>query len=188
MINAGAHACRRRDRSRHRVVPQRPVAGLQDRRRHRPGPPLAVPCSKKRSPPSASTVWPMVEFEADDALAAAAAVLAAADPRVDRVVICTPDKDLAPVRSRHRVVQLNRRTRVIRDEAGVVAKFGVRAGRRSPTTWRSSATAGRVSRDCAGWGREIGGGRPRTLPPPRSDSRRLADLGRQRQQCRARSH
>jgi 5'-3' exonuclease len=69
-------------------------------------------------------VWPMVEFEADDALAAAA-VAAARDPRVDRVVICTPDKDLAQCVRGTRVVQLNRRTRVIRDEAGVVARFGV---------------------------------------------------------------
>jgi 5'-3' exonuclease len=70
------------------------------------------------------TVWPMVEFEADDALASAAAA-AAADPRVDQVVICTPDKDLAQSIRGTRVVQLNRRTNVIRDEAGVVAKFGV---------------------------------------------------------------
>ena len=69
-------------------------------------------------------VWPMVEFEADDALAAAAAT-AALDSRVDRVVICTPDKDLAQCVRGTRVVQLNRRTRTIRDEAGVVAKFGV---------------------------------------------------------------
>jgi 5'-3' exonuclease len=69
-------------------------------------------------------VWPMVEFEADDALAAGAA-LAARDPRVDRVVICTPDKDLAQcVRGTH-VVQLNRRTRVTLDEDGVILKFGV---------------------------------------------------------------
>jgi 5'-3' exonuclease len=70
------------------------------------------------------TVWPMVEFEADDALASAAA-LAAADPRVDRVLVCTPDKDLAQVVSGTRVVQMDRRARSIRDEAGVVAKFGV---------------------------------------------------------------
>ena len=70
------------------------------------------------------TVWPMVEYEADDALASAAAA-AARDPQVERVIICTPDKDLAQSVSGTRVVQLNRRTRVIRDEAGVVAKFGV---------------------------------------------------------------
>ena len=69
-------------------------------------------------------VWPMVEYEADDALASAA-FEAARDPAVSRVVICTPDKDLAQSVSGTRVVQLNRRTRVIRDEAGVVAKFGV---------------------------------------------------------------
>ena len=71
------------------------------------------------------TVWPMIEYEADDALASAAAQ-AAGDPRVERVVICTPDKDLAQCVRGTRVVQLNRRTRVTRDEAGIVAKFGVR--------------------------------------------------------------
>ena len=69
-------------------------------------------------------VWPMVEFEADDALAAAA-VKAAADPRVDRVYICTPDKDLAQSVRGTRVVQMDRRARTIRDEDGVVKKFGV---------------------------------------------------------------
>jgi 5'-3' exonuclease len=69
-------------------------------------------------------LWPMVEFEADDALAAAAAI-AAADPAVDRVIICTPDKDLAQCVRGTRVVQLNRRTRVTMDETGVIAKFGV---------------------------------------------------------------
>jgi 5'-3' exonuclease len=69
-------------------------------------------------------VWPMIEFEADDALAAGAEK-AAQDDRVDRVVICTPDKDLAQCVRGDRVVQLNRRTNVIRNEPGVVAKFGV---------------------------------------------------------------
>ena len=69
-------------------------------------------------------VWPMVEFEADDALAAGA-VAAARNARVERVIICTPDKDLAQCVSGTRIVQLNRRTRVIRDEAGVIEKFGV---------------------------------------------------------------
>jgi 5'-3' exonuclease len=70
-------------------------------------------------------VWPMVEFEADDALAAAAA-RAAEDARVERVVVCTPDKDLAQCVRGTRVVQMNRRTRMIFDEDGVIAKFGVR--------------------------------------------------------------
>src|ERR1700691_5611735 len=69
-------------------------------------------------------VWPMVEFEADDALAAGA-VAAARDTRVDRVIICTPDKDLAQCVSGARIVQLNRRTGVTFDEAGVIKKFGV---------------------------------------------------------------
>ena len=69
-------------------------------------------------------VWPMVEFEADDALAAAA-VAATLDPRVGRVIICTPDKDLAQCVQGSRIVQLNRRTRVTVDEPGVVKKFGV---------------------------------------------------------------
>ena len=69
-------------------------------------------------------VWPMVEWEADDALASGA-LLAAADPRVERVVICTPDKDLAQSVSGTRIVQLDRRRNQTRDEAGVVAKFGV---------------------------------------------------------------
>jgi len=69
-------------------------------------------------------VWPMVEFEADDALAAAAA-MAADDARVAQVVVCTPDKDLAQCVRDDRVVQLDRRTREVRDEAGVRRKFGV---------------------------------------------------------------
>jgi 5'-3' exonuclease len=68
--------------------------------------------------------WPMVEYEADDALAAAAAA-AARDPRVQRVIICTPDKDLAQCVRGTRVVQMDRRARTTRDEAGVIAKFGV---------------------------------------------------------------
>ncbi len=69
-------------------------------------------------------VWPMVEFEADDALASGS-VLAARDPRVDRVIICTPDKDLAQCVRGGRVVQLNRRTRATIDKGGVIQKFGV---------------------------------------------------------------
>jgi len=72
-------------------------------------------------------VWPMVEFEADDALASGA-VAGAADPRVSRVIICTPDKDLAQCVSGTRIVQLNRRTRTILDEAAIVQKFGVLPG------------------------------------------------------------
>jgi 5'-3' exonuclease len=70
------------------------------------------------------TTWPMVEFEADDALGAAAAV-AESDPRVTQVMIVTPDKDLGQCVRGTRVVQYDRRKGEIVDEAGVTAKFGV---------------------------------------------------------------
>lgn len=70
-------------------------------------------------------VWRMVEFEADDALAAGAAK-AAANPNVDRVVICTPDKDLGQSVVGDRVVQLDRRREITRNEAGIIEKFGVK--------------------------------------------------------------
>jgi len=70
-------------------------------------------------------VWPMIEFEADDALASAAAK-SAQDDRVRRVIICTPDKDLSQCVVGSRVVQLDRRRETLRDEAGVIAKFGVK--------------------------------------------------------------
>lgn len=69
-------------------------------------------------------VWPMVEFEADDALASAAGK-AAQDKRVRQVIICTPDKDLGQCVVGTRVVQLDRRREMLRDEPGVVLKFGV---------------------------------------------------------------
>jgi 5'-3' exonuclease len=68
--------------------------------------------------------WPMVELEADDALASAAH-LAAQNPMVEKVCIWTPDKDLAQCVSGARVVQVDRKSGQIRDEAGVQAKFGV---------------------------------------------------------------
>ena len=69
-------------------------------------------------------VWPMVEFEADDALAAAAARFRDA-PGVDQVVLCSPDKDLAQAVVGERVVCWDRRRDIVLDEAGVTAKFGV---------------------------------------------------------------
>jgi len=69
-------------------------------------------------------VWAMEEFEADDALAAAAH-RAAASPGVEQVIICTPDKDLSQCVRGERVVQFDRRKREQRDERGVVARFGV---------------------------------------------------------------
>ncbi|MEZ5226997.1 MAG: hypothetical protein R2710_10070 [Acidimicrobiales bacterium] len=70
------------------------------------------------------TLFPMVEFEADDAMGAAA-IVAAADPRVDRVLICTPDKDLAQVVQEGRIVQFDRRREKISDVADVIEKYGV---------------------------------------------------------------
>jgi 5'-3' exonuclease len=69
-------------------------------------------------------VWPMVDLEADDALASAART-AEASPQVDQVIICTPDKDLSQCVIGERVVQLDRRSGVVRDEAGVWERFGV---------------------------------------------------------------
>lgn len=69
-------------------------------------------------------VWPETYFEADDALATAA-VKAAKDQRIEQVLIGTPDKDLAQCVSGTRIVQLDRRRNILRDEAGVVEKFGV---------------------------------------------------------------
>jgi 5'-3' exonuclease len=70
-------------------------------------------------------VWPMVEFEADDALASSA-IKAAEDKAVEQILICTPDKDLAQCVAGRRIVQLDRRREITRDEAGVVEKFGVK--------------------------------------------------------------
>lgn len=100
------------------------------RRRERTGRRVAVEDrggsgNGKRLASAGFVVWPMVEHEADDAMAAGAAV-AAADSRVERVMICTPDKDLAQCVEGERVVQFDRRRRLLRDEAGVIEKFGVR--------------------------------------------------------------
>jgi len=69
-------------------------------------------------------VWPMVELEADDALAGAAASLDRFS-EVDHILICTPDKDLAQCVSSDRVLQIDRRAQRYRDEIGVIEKFGV---------------------------------------------------------------
>ena len=69
-------------------------------------------------------LWPMVEFEADDAIAAAA-IRFADDPRVDRILICTPDKDMAQLVHDARIVLWDRRRRIVYDDAAVRAKWGV---------------------------------------------------------------
>lgn len=70
------------------------------------------------------TIWPMIELEADDALAGAAASLSRLS-KVDKIYICTPDKDLAQCVRDDRVVQMDRRNRSTRNEQGVIEKFGV---------------------------------------------------------------
>lgn len=69
-------------------------------------------------------IWSMIEFEADDAIATMARI-AAADPRVERVVLCSPDKDLAQCVVGERIVMRDRMRKTTLDEAGVTAKFGV---------------------------------------------------------------
>jgi 5'-3' exonuclease len=69
-------------------------------------------------------LWPMVEFEADDAIAAACRRFAA-DPAVERIFICTPDKDMAQLVEDERIVLLDRRRRITYDDAGVREKWGV---------------------------------------------------------------
>ncbi len=83
-----------------------------------------IPIAEEALTAAGFTVWAMVEVEADDALAAAAAV-ASADSRVERVLILTPDKDLGQCIEGTRVVQYDRRKREIVDREGVIAKFGV---------------------------------------------------------------
>jgi 5'-3' exonuclease len=96
-------------------------------------------------------LWPMVELEADDALASAAAV-AAEDQAVDQVVICTPDKDLAQCVVGERVVQLDRRKGTVCDEAGVWEKFGV-APRSIPDWLALVGDSADGFPGLAGWGR-----------------------------------
>ncbi|NNM31579.1 MAG: flap endonuclease [Gemmatimonadetes bacterium] len=69
-------------------------------------------------------VWPMVELEADDGLASGARI-AGEDPRTERIFICTPDKDLSQCVRGNRIVQFDRRQREVRDEEGVISRFGV---------------------------------------------------------------
>ena len=72
-------------------------------------------------------VWPMEEFEADDAIATAA-LRWMDNPEVEQVVVCSPDKDLAQIVSGNRIVSLDRRREVVLDEEGVAVKFGVSPG------------------------------------------------------------
>ena len=143
---------RRGHRPRHRVVPQRALARLQDRRGHRPGAAGAVPAARGRARArSASrcgrwwssrptTRWPRRRRWPPS------------DPRVEQVIICTPDKDLGQCVARQAVVQLDRRAGQHRStRPGCGRSSGCRR-RRSPTGWRSSGTAPTASPGCRGWG------------------------------------
>ena len=90
-------------------------------------------------------LWPMVEFEADDAIAAAAARFGE-DPTVDRILVCTPDKDMAQLVRGRRIVLWDRRRGSTYDDAGVREKWGVAAARRSRTGWPGRRLVGRLSR------------------------------------------
>ena len=125
-------------------------------------------------------VWPMVEFEADDALAAAA-VAAARDARVERVIICTPDKDLAQCVRGTRIVQLNRRTGVTLDESGVIKKFGVSPVSIPDYLALVGDSAGRLSRT-SGLGGEVVGGRAGQVCPSGIDSVRRSGVACERHQ------
>ena len=125
-------------------------------------------------------VWPMVEFEADDALAAAA-VAAACDERVGQVIICTPDKDLAQCVRGNRIVQLNRRTRVTLDEAGIIKKFGV-----TPTSIPDYLALVGDTADgypgLPGWGESLPAAVLGQIPPHRIHSCGQRRVARERQQ------
>ena len=127
-------------------------------------------------------VWPMIEFEADDALASAAAA-AARDKRVKQVIICTPDKDLGQCVEGTRIVQLNRRTQVTMDEAGIVAKFGVKP----ESIPDYLALVGDSADGYPGlprWGAKSSAAVLAKFQTSRSDSGRLRPLGRQRNRSR----
>ena len=153
------------------------ACGPATRRAPESSPPCSASfrCSKTRSRALGVPVWPMVEYEADDALAAAAE-RAASDPDVNRVIICTPDKDLAQSVRGTRIVQMDRRRRTIRDEAGVVLKFGV-----SPSSIPDYLALVGDAADGypgpAGLGGEIHGGGARPLRASRGHSGRLEELG-----------
>ena len=108
----------------HRVVPQRPVPGYKSSAGMDPELLAQFPIAEAAIEALGVVLWPMVEFEADDAIGAAAARFAA-DPAVERILICTPDKDMAQCVVGERIVLWDRRRGITYDEAGVLEKWGV---------------------------------------------------------------
>ena len=121
------------------------------------------------------TVWPQVEYEADDGMAAAAA-LAAADERVSRVLICTPDKDLGQCVG-GKVVQFDRRKGEIFDADGVRARLGV-PPESVPDLLAPGRRLGRRVPRAARLGREVGGGGAEPVGAPGGHPGRPGRLGR----------
>ena len=128
-------------------------------------------------------VWPMVEFEADDALATAAARFRA-DPAVEQVVICSPDKDFSQCVTGSRVVCRDRRRRD-RPRRGRGGRAVRRAARFDPRLARSRRRHGGRHPGRPGLGREVGGRGARLLSPPRVDSRRGGALEGRRARARS---
>ena len=172
------HLHRRRDRSRHRVVPERLWAGYKTGEGIDPDLFAQFPLLEEMLTALGVAVWPMVEFEADDALAAAAA-------RRRRIRVWTACSSARPTRisrsrsAATRVVQMDRRARTIRDEAGVIAEVRRPAGVDSRLPCAGRRRSRRLSRP-GGLGRRIGGGRAGQVRTHRIDSRRLDDVARQR--------
>ena len=102
-------------------------------------------------------LWPMVEFEADDAIAAAAWRFAE-DRRVEKILVCTPDKDMAQLVVDKRIVLWDRRRRIDYDDAGVREKWGVCADFDPRLAGRSSATRPMATQACPA-------GAPNRRPP-----------------------
>lgn len=124
---------------------------------------------------SGFTVWPMIHGEADDGLATGA-VIAAGDDRVDRVLVCSPDKDLAQCVG-GKVFQFDRRAGTVRDAAGVDDKFGV-APASIPDWLALVGDTADGSPGLRGWGDEIDRRRVGPLRTPRSDPPGRRRLGR----------
>ena len=123
-------------------------------------------------------LWPMVEFEADDAIAAAADRFAA-DPRVERILICTPDKDMAQCVRGERVVLWDRRRDLVYDDAGRPREVG-RAALERPGPPGPRRRRGRRLPGAPRLGRQVRIGRPGPLRDARGDPRPRRRLGRAR--------
>ena len=122
-------------------------------------------------------LWPMVEFEADDAIAAAA-VRFAEDPAVEKILVCTPDKDMAQLVRDERVVLWDRRREPRLRRRRRPREMGRRRRPRSRTGWPSSATRPTAIPGIPGWGAKSAAAVLTALRPPRGRSRRRRRRGR----------